>query len=430
MTRSLVRFAIRAGLLLSVSGPAFADWSRTYVVEWNEPAMYYGAKTGVIDPGTDCPQGSNPEVNWVSVLVKGGYTEAEAKWLRDPANPSRSAVHGQNQMAFRGAGKANVYIHPETTPDPGLVGVTGDIAEGLNLDGDASTGFVSPAGEKGIDNTFYRTLGCWKTYRGPPRLSSGALTMNDTMREGGWTVVIVVAGKGDDPMNDANVDVGFYMSGDKLVKDGNGEIARDYTFRIKPDAKFEALFKASSSNGVITSKGPADEVWLRDPSYTRELQLLRARISLEMSADGSLTGYVGGYRPWMPIYQGWVDARGPVIEALTWVQLPGVYYALKRSADYSPSGPGGERTHISYAERVDAIPAFVMTPDATKVATTVRSYKAMASLEPGASATRFKVVDGLVPDPKVPFGEALRVYPVPESIAAAAGRGAPSGGGN
>ena len=107
--------------------------------------------------------------------------------------------------------------------------------------------------------------------------------------------VIVVAGKGDDPMNDNDVDVGIYMSGDKLVKDGNGEIARDYTFRIKPDAKFEALFKASSSNGVITSKGPADEVWLRDPSYTRELQLLRARISLKMAADGSLTGYVGGY---------------------------------------------------------------------------------------------------------------------------------------
>ena len=40
-------------------------------------------------------------------------------------------------------------------------------------------------------------------------------------------------------MNDSNVDVGFYCSADKMVKDGNGEIARDYTFRIKPHAKYE-----------------------------------------------------------------------------------------------------------------------------------------------------------------------------------------------
>ena len=40
-------------------------WTKTYVVEWNEPAMYYGAKTGVIDPGTDCPNGTNPEVDWI-----------------------------------------------------------------------------------------------------------------------------------------------------------------------------------------------------------------------------------------------------------------------------------------------------------------------------------------------------------------------------
>jgi hypothetical protein len=427
MKRPLIHLAGATLAALGVTGAAWADWSKTYVVEWNEAAMYYGAKTGVIDPGTDCPKGSNPEIDWVGVLQKAGYTEAEAKWLRNPANPSRSPVHGQNQMAFRGEGRANVYIHPETTPDGGLVEVSGKIAEGINLDGKAKTGFVSPTGEKGIDNTFYKTLGCWKTYRGPPRLSSGALTMNDAMREGSWTVVIVVAGKGADPMNDNNVDVGIYMSDDKLVKDGNGEVAHDYTFRIKPDAKFEAIFKARSKKGVITSKGAEDEVWLRDPSYTKELQLLRAQISLKMNEDGTLKGYVGGYRPWAPVYKGWVDARGPVIEALTWVRLPDVYYALKRNADYSPSGPGGEKTHISYAERIEAVPAFVMTPDASRQATTVTSYKALVPKGPPEPAVRFKVIDGLVPDPKVPFGESLKVYPVPEAVAATTGASANGG---
>ena len=85
---------------------------------------------------------------------------------------------------------------------------------------------------------------------------------------------------------------------------------------------------------------------LRNPAYDNDLDLLRAQIDLTMKEDGTLRGYIGGYRSWMPVYKGWVNARGPVIEALTWVRLPDVYYALKRNADYSPMGSSGE-TYIS-----------------------------------------------------------------------------------
>jgi hypothetical protein len=388
-----------------------AKWTKTYVVEWNEPAMYYGAKTGVTDPGTDCPQGTNPSPDWVKVLVDAGYTLEEAKWLRNPANPTRSPVHGQNQMAFRGKDRANVYTNPTSIPDPGLAGVSGTIAEGLNLDGDENTGFTSPAGEKGIDNNFYKALGCWKTYRGPHRLSSGALNFNDAMRNGAWTTVIVVAGEGPDPMNDDHVKVGFYVSNDKMVKDGLGNIARDYTFRIAPDAKYEGVLPARTVNGRIISTAPAD-IMLHDPSYTGDLELLRARVDLEMKPDGTLTGYVGGYRPWDPVYRGWVNARGTVIEVLTWVQLPAVYYALRRNADYSPSGPGGEKTHISFALRIDALPAFVVTPDAAREVASVESYKALAPKDPPKPPTLpFRVVDGIVPDPKYPAGPHAVILP-------------------
>ncbi len=396
---------VLAGMLFAISPTALADWTKTYVVEWNEPAMYYGAKDGVIDPGTDCPNGSNPEIDWIKVLIEAGYTEEEARWLRNPANPTRSPVHGQNQMAFRGKDRANVYTNPESTPDPGLVGVTGDIGEGINLDGDTKTGFTSPDGEPGIDNNFYKTLGCWKTYRGPRRLSSGALQFNDSMRNGSWTTVIVVAGKGKDPLNDDDVTVGFYVSDDKMVKDGNGNIAWDYTFSIKPSARYEAIFPARSRNGLITSTQPVSGT-LREPAYLRDLELLQAQVKLTMKADGTLSGYVGGYRPWEPVYKAWVNARGPVIEALTWVQLPGVWYALKRNADYSPSGPQGEKTHISYALHVDAVPAYVMTPDASEQVAQVVSYRSMAPNEDTRVAfesisPRIRVVDGIVIDPRM-----------------------------
>jgi hypothetical protein len=400
------RFLLAAFLTILFDGfaPAQAPsqttkWTKTYVIEWNEPAMYYGAKTGVIDPGTDCPQGTNPEVDWQKVLMDAGYTRAEAAWMRSPANPARNPNHGNNQMAFRGKDRANVYSNPTSTSDPGLPAVSGAIGEGVNLDGDETTGFISPTGEPGIDNNFYKACGCWKTYRGPRRLSSGAQTFNDPMRNGSWTMVIVVTGAGADPLNDDQVMVGFYMSKDKMVKDGNGNIARDYTFRIAPHAKYEGILPARTVNGKIISTAPAD-IMLREPAYNRDLELLRARVSLEMKADGSLSGYVGGYRPWEPIYKGWVNARGPVIELLTWVQLPAVYYALRRNADYSPAGPQGEKTHISYALRIEALPAFVMTPDASQEIASVISYQANAPKEPDRPVLQgIHVVDGIVPDP-------------------------------
>lgn len=427
MKRYLIAAAV-AVITIGLPGPAVSQqgspsvkWTKTYVVEWNEPAMYYGAKTGVIDPGTDCPRGTNPSPDWVKVLVDAGYTLEEAKWLRNPANPTRSPVHGQNQMAFRGKDRANVYVNPTSTPDPGLEGMSGTIAEGINLDGDEKTGFTSPTGEKGIDNNFYKALGCWKTYRGPHRLSSGALNFNDEMRNGAWTTVIVVAGEGADPMNDDHVKLGFYMSNDKMVKDGLGNIARDYTFRIAPHPKYEGVLPARTSSGRIISTAPADII-LRDPSYSRDLELLRARVDLEMKPDGSLTGYVGGYRPWEAVYKGWVNARGTVIEVLTWVQLPAVYYALRRNADYSPTGPGGEKTHISFALRIDALPAFVMSPDGNKEVASVESYKAIAPKEVAQPAYPIKIVDGIVIDPNAKVQAGPKAVILPPSASSADGR--------
>jgi len=402
------RNALKKVLMVTVAamGPvaAQADWTRSWVIEWNEPAHYYGAEAGVIDPGTDCPAGTNPELDWVEVLVEAGYTREEAEWLRNPANPTRSPVHGQNQMAFRGKGRANIYVNPESYPDPGMVEVSGTIGEGINLDGNDDTGFVSPDGEPGIDNTFYKTLGCWKTYRGPERLSSGALQFNDSMRNGSWTALIVVSGQGADPMNDDNVMVGYYMSKDPMVKGGDGNVSSDYTYRIQPHGKYEGLFPAYTENGMILSREPVD-VMLRDPSYTRDLELLEAQLKLEMKPDGSLKGYIGGYRPWKPVYDGWVNARGPVIESLTWVELPSVFYALRRNADYSPAGTDGVRTHISYALRVDALPAFVVSPDASEVVNEVVSYKdqAPALPESGGVLGRLRIVDGIVIDPNAEY---------------------------
>lgn len=418
MKASLFGIGLGALIALGIAGPASAEWTKTYVVDWVEPAMYYGAKAGVADPGTDCPAGTNPEIDWVKVLMRAGYTEAEARWLRDPANPSREPNHGQNQMAFRGQNRENVYIQPWTTPDPGMVEVTGKLGEGFDLDGKPSNGFTSPDGAKGIDNQYYRALGCAKSYRGPPRLSSGAISTNDSMRNGAWTMLVTLHGEGKDPMNDSNVSVGFYMSDDKIVKDGNGEVSPDYTFRIRP-SKLEGVFKAKSSKGVITTIKPMPEVWMHDAGSTRDLQLLQARLNLRITEDGALEGLVGGYRPWQPVYDALVNSRGTVVEVLGWIQLPAVYYALKRNADYSPAGANGQKSHISYAMRVHALPAFVVAPGAATTVASVESYRAnYPKSDDVPPAPVFGAIDGLIQRPGLPVGDALIKFPVPEPFLA------------
>lgn len=399
MTRILTLLTTAA--VLAAPGLAHAGWSRAYAVDAYEPAMYFGGKGGETEPGTDCPTGANPEPNWIAELVKSGYTPEEAAWLRAPENPTHNPIHGQNQMAFRGKGRDNVYIHPTSTADGHLVEMGGAIAEGFDLDANPKTGFVSPAGAKGVDNNFYKAMGCWKTYRGHPRQSSSAELFNDAMRDGSWTVIMVVSGEGGDPRNDESATVGFYVSSDKLVKDGNGAVARDYTYRILPDSKLEARFDARVKDGVITSRAPMDEVWLRDTGYLKELQLLKARLELQMKPDGSLEGFVGGYRPWQPVYESWVAARGPVIEALTWVRLPDVFYALRRNADYRPPG-AKSKTHISFAMRYSAVPAYVVMPDASVEVAQAASFKAQAtSTSAGITKLPFDIIDGIV----VPQGE-------------------------
>ena len=141
----------------------------------------------------------------------------------------------------------------------------------------------------------------------------------------------------------------------------------------RQDDKLETILEGRSRDGVITARADGP-VWMRGPD-ARELKLVEAQLRLTMKEDGTLSGLMGGYRPWLPIYEGLVAARGPVVEALTWVQLPDIYYALRRHADYSPTGPGGEKTYISYNMQIDAAQAYVMTPDASRVVSAVKTYE-------------------------------------------------------
>ncbi len=354
-----------------------APWSRAYVVDWYEPAFYYGAQQGVTAPGTDCPAGTNPEMDWRKVLKTSYRTDADVDKILNPEDPQRARIGG-----IRGPNKENVYQQPWAIPDPGLIGVSGELAYGFNLDGDEHTGFKGLAGERGIDNEYYRAIGCFKAWRGPTREGHHAKYVNDGMRDGRYTVAIVVSGTAADWRNDPNVRVGFYMSKDKMVKDANGAIAHDYTFRINPDARFQSVVAARTVNGIVETPTPVDIV-------TRSLDglplaLKDGRLRFEIQPDGAMVGFIGGYRSIDDYYAEWA-AGGAIFELTMHINIPAYWYALQRSADGLFDAEKGRYTAISSAFRYYAVPALIVTADAEAAVIEARIYEGQS--EPDARAS-------------------------------------------
>ena len=165
------RFLIASLLVLTASPALSAPWVRGFVVDNYEPAFYYGGRSGTEEPGSDCPKGTIPILDYKTVLKTSWRTNAEVEKLTLPVSAGGEGERVISPaMQHRGFRRdIDSYINPFTAPDAGMQQVTGRIAEGFNLDGNANSGgFTSPGGERGVDNAFYRAWGCIMSYRGTP----------------------------------------------------------------------------------------------------------------------------------------------------------------------------------------------------------------------------------------------------------------------
>lgn len=326
-----------------------APWTRSFVVDFYEPAFFYGGPPLTTEaPGSDCPKGTVPAHHAATL-------SAEGVRLRIPAA----------QRTF--APGIDVYLNPHTAPDPGQQEVTGKIAIGFNLDGDAKTGgFVGTNGEQGIDNQLYRVLGCYMSYRGIPYHAHLSTRANDKMLEGLYTIVVRVSGNGD-PMNDDNAVVDIGYSPEHVVKDANGKVAQDYSYRLATTAQYTRL-KAKVKDGIVeTEQVPA----LKMPQFAwyetnrGEVNFQRGKLQLTMNKDGTMSGLVGGYLDWRHFYSQDafnIPSGGANRESYYHQNEVGIYYGLKRNADFAPDPKTGQNTAISAAYRFTAQPAFVVDP--------------------------------------------------------------------
>ncbi len=354
---------------LSLAATPALAWERGFAVDKYEPAFYYGGQPGSTEaPGSDCPAGTIPDNDVPKVLKTAWRTDAEiAEITRKVSDGGKGESVVSPAMSQRGFRKGiETYLNPHAAPDPGMQQVTGHIAEGFNLDGDARTGgFTSPRGEHGIDNAFYRAWGCIMSFRGSPYHAYLSQRANDKMVDGLYTIVIRVSGSGKDPMNDANATVEIAYSPDRLVKDAMGNIVRDYSYRMVRSEQYTKL-KARVRNGVVET----EQTELHMPAFSwgetnrGDALFHKGKLRLTLNKDGTLDGLAGGYRDWRDIYARDTfnsPSDGATRETYYHQNQIGMYYALKRNADAMPDARG-QNTAISAAFRFTAVPAYAVTP--------------------------------------------------------------------
>src|SRR5262249_27794801 len=154
--------------------------------------------------------------------------------------------------------------------------------------------FISPTGERGIDNALYRAWGCDAPWRGGGNATLD-LRANDKMQEGLYTMVVRVSGN-QSPANDSDAVVEIGWSSDNTVKDARGGISVDYSYRLPKTAQYTRL-KAKVANGVVETEQVEHLhtpriAWFYD--QTGDTNFTKGKIRLNIAADGlSATGLMG-----------------------------------------------------------------------------------------------------------------------------------------
>jgi len=333
------------------------------------------AKTG------GCPAGMSRNVAEIFAETPAGQRGAS----EGDEEYGKRVEAGGEAMSVTADGK-NFCAHPQLAPfDPHTRILTSASApaEGIDLDGkvsrseaDARGGlldFTGVDGTKGVDNQFWRAVGCSRSYQenGP---SNG---FEVEMYTGSWGILIALRGV-DDLKNDDHVEVGIHANADPIQLSPTRAALEYATYAMDQKKAFRATTTGRIENGVLITE-PVD---VRFHQVVNGMHLERplrdARIQAMLSPGGVLKGYLAGYTPVEELYdfqfgyRNGKDASGapsPLGRRLGSSNgaarvlghtCQGIYQSLNRLADGHPDPKTGRPTSISTQYRFEARPAFVV----------------------------------------------------------------------
>ncbi len=298
------------------------------------------------DAKAECPNGFNdgPREQYKLLFPDGGTKRSE--------------------METHLAREAEVYFPSDVETLP-FHEVAGDIGIGMNLDGKVGPhDYTSPDGERGIDNQFYRVVGCVPGFRGP----DGAVRHfeNEYMQQENYNRTLIEITSVDDLVNDPDVTITTYHGLSPLAASASGKdfIAGSVQeIDGKWGEEFVQHFKGKIVDGVLTS----DAADLKFPNAigfgdnaVQTIKAARFRLKLSpVSAEGMIGGYVDAEDYRQRFTRAWSTHHASYGQ----VSVPSVYRAMLRAADAYPNPTTGKNTAVSAALEVRFTQAYLLHPE-------------------------------------------------------------------
>ncbi len=335
-----------------------------------------------------CPEGMSSSVSEIFSRTpagrrRNGESDADyAQRLGKGGKALATGPGGEDLCQHPEAGKPDPYFH--TVEQANIP------AFGIDIDGVASSTGAAPApntcphddligmnGEPGIDNQFFRVVGCNRSFQSTGQSN----TFATEMLTGSWGILLTLAGV-DDIYNDDSIEVGFYSNADPIKLSPTRVPLAYATYLSDPDPRFRATAHGRITNGVLTTDPTDVRFHYTVNSMLLERPLRRARLQATLSNDGEIEGYLAGYAPLEELYDLKFGFRNGKTSAGELAPLhlrslssngaafvlghtcTGAYHALYAHADGDPDPQTGKCTSISMQYRVRAIPAFVVDSEA------------------------------------------------------------------
>ena len=164
----------------------------------------------------------------------------------------------------------------------------------------------------------------------------------------------LVSVSGDNLDKDGDVTVTFDRALNIVMRDAHGGVLPGSSYQIDSDPRSHSVFKGHIKDQVLSIE-PGPFSMQGESQFYAVLRFAQTHLRLKMNPNGTMAGFIGGYQPYMDYYY-YLAVRG---EETGQVNLPGVYYAMKRFADGGPDPATGENTAISATYYIEAAPAFL-----------------------------------------------------------------------
>lgn len=325
-----------------------------------------------------CPNGLSRNL----VEIHAELTAARRRSGESEEAYSQRLQQGARQLGVSADGR-DLCMHPEAAEhDPFFQTVQGSDLKVAGIDLDGMQG--AEDFHAGVDNQFYRVVGCSRSYQSTGQSNGFAIEM----LTGAWGIVLELQGV-DDLNNDSDVSVLIAANADPIQLSAARQPLPYATYALDQNRRFRARTSGSIVNGVLATQ-PVD---VRFHSVVNGMQLERplvqARIAATVGEDGTLSGYLAGYTPVEALYDvayGYRTGltangdpsplRSHSANGAAYVlghTCHGAYQALYRHADALPDPKSGRYTAVSTQYRFSAIPAFVVDVETESLNDVARS---------------------------------------------------------